>query len=65
LGVGEKEIGTATPDLTLARLRGGGFMERGGSSSKRDDESVGSSAFEDADGVLRRSKRYFGSRMTL
>jgi len=64
LGVGGKEIGSATPDLTLARLRGGGLVERGGSSVMR-EESVGSSAFEDADGVLRRSKRYFGSRMTM
>jgi [histone H4]-N-methyl-L-lysine20 N-methyltransferase len=63
-GIGGKDTGSATPDLTPARPRGSVFVERGASASMR-EESVGSSAFEDGDGVLRRSKRYFGSRMTM
>ena len=62
---------SATPDRVLARIRGRAFGgDRGasemanGSASAR-EESVGTSAGleEGHGGVLRRSKRYFGSKM--
>ncbi|ERF74968.1 hypothetical protein EPUS_05176 [Endocarpon pusillum Z07020] len=63
---------SATPDRVLARLRGSVVGERGRSTtgtgngypSARED-SIGSAGFEDGDGALRRSQRYFGSRLTL
>lgn len=53
----------ATPDrMLLARLRVNAFMETdGGGYVSAREESVGSGMFEDGDGALRRSKRYFGS----
>jgi [histone H4]-N-methyl-L-lysine20 N-methyltransferase len=62
---------TWTPDQTLVRLKGTAtaFAERGGSanaSSSAREESVGSGGgFEEGDGALRRSKRYFGLGMTM
>lgn len=59
---------SATPDRMFARLRGSFFAESGGSASVSGrEESVGSVGFEDGDesGVLRRSKRFFGSRLTM
>lgn len=63
---------SATPDRMLARLRGSVLGERAGSAtgngnaypSARED-SIGSAGFEDGDGALRRSQRYFGSRLTM
>jgi [histone H4]-N-methyl-L-lysine20 N-methyltransferase len=65
-----KSAESATPDRLFARLRGSVFGERDRSanaSGSGREESVGSGlgGFEDGDGVLRRSKRYFGSRMTM
>jgi [histone H4]-N-methyl-L-lysine20 N-methyltransferase len=60
---------SATPDRNLARLGGSVFAERSGSASRDNtsarEESVASAGFEEVDGALRRSKRYFGSRMTM
>ncbi len=68
-GIARSGVGkdSATPDRILARLRGSVFGERDGSanaSASGREESLGSAGgFEDGDGALRRSKRYFGSRM--
>lgn len=56
-----------TPDrMLLARLKASVFVERDGSANaSAREESAGSGEFEDGDGSLRRSKRYFGSRMAI
>jgi hypothetical protein len=63
---------SATPDCGLLRIRGSAFCDgRSGSanansSASAREESVGSSGFEEGEGgALRRSKRYFGSRMMM
>lgn len=64
---------SSTPDRLLPKFKSSVFGERGGSASVNGnassrEESVvsgGGGGFEDGDGLLRRSKRYFGSRMTM
>lgn len=71
IGTGMRKSSMTPDQLLLPRIRGAQFWERSGSAASVTEESVGSCGgglFEEGDvgaAALRRSKRYFGSRMTM